>query len=248
MRDAVRCEIVRRYPVALVVATGVLRLDTAHILRAAVLKVLADRPTALVLDLADLEVLEPASATVLPLLDQHAVLRADSVLLVAAPSVSVRRELHRLGAGIAVHATRPEALTAAAGRPAPSRVRLAFEPTHGAPALARRAVTGGCGLWDLPTTLATRVAQVASELVTNVVEHAGGDGLLLLTRGHSLLHLSVRDGSSLQPVAGAGFGLTIVGALSSSWGVRAVPDGKVVWATLRIWPAAGALGRPGSRP
>jgi anti-anti-sigma regulatory factor len=241
----VHCEVVRRYPVALVVATGALRLDTAHILRATVLKVLADRPPAIVLDLAGLDAPDPAAATVLPLLDQHA-LRAGSVLVLAAPSIRLRSELHRLGVDIAVHATRPAALTAAAGRPVPSRVRLVFAPSIAAPALARKAVNGGCELWGLPPTLATRVAQVANELVTNVVEHAGTDGLLLLTRKHSLLHLAVRDGSLVRPVAGAGFGLAIVGALSSRWGVRTVPDGKVVWATLRIWPAAGAFGRTGS--
>jgi hypothetical protein len=42
------------------------------------------------------------------------------------------------------------------------------------------------------------------------------------------LHLTVRDDSR-----------ALVDALCAGWGVRTVPDGKAVWATLRVWPGAG---------
>lgn len=255
MIPPLHCDVRRRYPVALVVVTGVLRLDTAHLLRAAALKVLADRPTALVLDLEGVDVLEPAAATVLPLVERHAMLGADAPLLLAAPSPSMRRELHRHGVDVTVHATRAEALSAAAGRPVPSRVRLAFGVDRDAPARARRLVRHACELWQPGERglgdrgLGDRVAQVANELVTNVVEHARTDGTLLLTRRQAHLHLAVRDGSGDPPVLGSGFGLTVVDRLCSSWGVRTAPDGKVVWATLRIWPVPDARpGRPGDRP
>ena len=76
VNPALHCDVRRRYPVALIVVTGDLRLDTAHLLRAAVLKVLADQPTAVVVDLLAVDVVDPAAATVLPLIEQHAAHRA----------------------------------------------------------------------------------------------------------------------------------------------------------------------------
>lgn len=241
MIPALHCTVLRRYPVALIVVAGVLRLDSATVLRAAALKVLADRPAALVLDLADTEVLESAAATVLPLVEQHAAAWADTALLLGAPSPSVRSELRRLGSDLPAYDTRAGALTAAAAHPVPSRVRLQFAPDGAAPAAARRAVRAACAKWDLHEGLGERAAQVANELVTNVIEHAGTPGVLLLSHGPSFLHIAVRDGSREPPVAapavdGNGFGLTLVRALSSGFGTRRVPDGKVVWSTLRIWP------------
>lgn len=236
MRAPLRCEVPLRYPVGLVVATGVLRLDSAPVLRAAVLKVLADRPSALVLDLAGLEVADAAAATVLPLIEQHAANRADAALLLAAPSPSVLGELRRLGVNVPVHPTRAAALAAAATRPAPTRVRLNFSPVEDAAGAARDRVRHACRLWSLSDALSQRAAQVVNELVTNAVQHTRTGGTLLVTRRPALLHLAVRDSSTDQPVLGEGFGLRIVDGLSTGWGVRAVPDGKVVWATLRIWP------------
>jgi anti-anti-sigma regulatory factor len=231
-----RCEVPLRHPVAVLVAAGMLRLDSAAVLRTAALKVLADRPTALVLDLAGVDVVEPAAATVLPLIDQYAAVRAEVPLLIAAPPPPVRTALRRLGVTVPVYDTRAAALTAAATRPVPSRVRLAFDVDLGAPAAARRTVRLACERWDLGPALAERAAQVANELVSNVVQHAGTGGTVLLTRRPAHLHLAVRDGSRAPPVAGAGYGLALVAGLTSTWGVRDAPDGKVVWATLRIWP------------
>ncbi|MBW0091882.1 ATP-binding protein, partial [Pseudonocardia sp. KRD-188] len=236
MRAPLRCEVPLRYPVGLVVVTGVLRMDSAPVLRAAVLKVLADRPSALVLDLAGLEVADPAAATVLPLIEQHAAHRAEAALLLAAPSPSVLAELRRLGVHVPVHPTRAAALAAAATRPAPTRVRLDFAPVEDAAGAARDRVRHTCRLWSLNDALSQRAAQVVNELVTNAVQHTSAGGTLLVTRRPSLLHLAVRDAGTDQPVLGEGFGLRIVDGLSTGWGVRAVPDGKVAWATLRIWP------------
>lgn len=244
MNAALQCRVLRRYPVALIVVTGVLRLDTASALRTTALTVLADRPTALVLDLAEVDVAEPAAATVLPLVAQHAVTWAEAALLLAAPSPSVRAELRRLGADLPVHPTRPAALSAAAARPVPMRVRLPFPAEVSAPAAARRATRAACGRWRLDSATSGRAVQLTSELVTNVVAHAGTDGVLLLSRRASRLHIAVRDGCHDPPVLRAPpegdevgtSGLALVAALSSGWGVRRTPDGKVVWATLRLWP------------
>lgn len=232
---ALHCDVRRRYPVALIVVTGDLRLGTAHLLRAAVLKVLVDRPVGVVLDLLAVEVLDPAAATVLPLIEQHAAYRAEAALLLAAPSPSVRRELRRLGVGLAVHDTRADAVTAAAAHAVPSRVRMVFGPELDAPGRAREVVRRACEQWQLDVALRTRTVRVVNELVTNAVIHAGTDGTLLLTRRRHHLHVAVRDEDPVTTFA-AGLGLSVVDALAGRWGVRVAPDGKVVWATLRIWP------------
>lgn len=241
MGPALTCTVICRYPVALLRVQGVLRLDTAAVLRSAALKVLADRPTAMVLDIAGLHVTDSAAATVLPLVEHHAASWADAALLLAAPSPSVREALRRLGSDLPLHDTRSAALTAAAARPVPARVRVAFAPDEAAPAKARRAVRRAGSDWVLPPGLGERAAQIANELVTNVVEHARTDGVLLVSMSRQFLHLSVRDGSATPPVLGrpsqtSGYGLPLVAELSSGWGSRTVPDGKVVWAILRIWP------------
>jgi anti-anti-sigma regulatory factor/anti-sigma regulatory factor (Ser/Thr protein kinase) len=247
------CTVLRRYPVAVVRVHGVLRVDTAPVLRATALKVLADRPTALVLDLADLVAAEPAAATVLALVEHQAAGWADAALVIAAPSPSVREALRRQGSDLPLHDTRAAALTAAAAHPVPARLRLPFAPEVIAAAQVRQGVRRACDGWDLGAGVTDRAAQVSSELVTNVVEHAGTPGVLLVSRRSHHLHVAVRDGSRAPPVlrplsaprapGEVGFGLPLVAALSTGWGTRTVPDGKVVWATLRIWP--GPPGRTG---
>jgi anti-sigma regulatory factor (Ser/Thr protein kinase) len=71
-----------------------------------------------------------------------------------------------------------------------------------------------------------------------------------VARDRRLLHVSVRDhGTGLPRLGGGpgaddkpagdelredGRGLLVVSALTHAWGCNPLPDGKVVWATLRI--------------
>jgi hypothetical protein len=82
---------------------------------------------------------------------------------------------------------------------------------------------------------------VLSELVTNSVDACRGSLLVFAMYAHSgTLVIEVHDNSPQMPVqrtAGErdvrGRGLTIVGALSESWGVRQSPNGvKCIWARL----------------
>lgn len=84
---------------------------------------------------------------------------------------------------------------------------------------------------------------VGSELATNAVCHAPSPrGLTVawdaLPDGG--VRISVADGSTVQPrreppsdTAEEGRGLDLVAGLSSAWGIRLEPDGKVVFAELR---------------
>jgi anti-sigma regulatory factor (Ser/Thr protein kinase) len=86
------------------------------------------------------------------------------------------------------------------------------------------------------------VAQLlVSELVTNAVRHAGGDGVLVrATLQADLLRVEVHDSSPSVPgpvspapeSAEGGRGLLLVDALADRWGVEQVTAGKRTWFEL----------------
>jgi anti-sigma regulatory factor (Ser/Thr protein kinase) len=83
---------------------------------------------------------------------------------------------------------------------------------------------------------------VASELVTNAVQHGGDYVALELRLTTTSLVVAVRDGSAVLPMARAveddeeqGRGMGIVVALAVDWGSEQTPDGgKRVWAELAL--------------
>lgn len=86
---------------------------------------------------------------------------------------------------------------------------------------------------------------VVSELVTNALLHAATSVEVSADVDETGLLLEVADGSPTVPVArdlaslaGTGRGLGLVHELSAGWGVRPVPEGKVVWARLSSDPGA----------
>ncbi len=91
--------------------------------------------------------------------------------------------------------------------------------------------------------LTARVALLVSELVTNVVLHAGTPCELRLERG-ARLRVEVVDGSRsrpasqmIDPAAGSGRGLLLVEALSAESGTIVEPGGKRVWFEMDWAPA-----------
>jgi anti-sigma regulatory factor (Ser/Thr protein kinase) len=78
---------------------------------------------------------------------------------------------------------------------------------------------------------------LTSELVTNVVLHAGCDEMSLRVRlDDARLRVEVLDESPQLPtrtgtgnVMARGRGLTLVDALSTRWGADSVSNGKCVW-------------------
>ena len=81
---------------------------------------------------------------------------------------------------------------------------------------------------------------IASELATNAVQHAASSFVVEVDLRDDAVRVAVRDrsveGIGVQHEAlnheESGRGLSLVGALSRTWGVRATPRGKVVWAEL----------------
>ena len=116
-------------------------------------------------------------------------------------------------------------------------LRVAFRATAESPGVARgltARVLDGSPHLDV-------VLVLVSELVTNAVLHARGEGELTITRRHhtdathEIIRVEVRDSdrdapeSPASPGAHGGFGLRIVNALARDWGFSPLADGKVVW-------------------
>lgn len=112
-------------------------------------------------------------------------------------------------------------------------------PVAGAPRHARNLATEACLRWDVPH-LVGPAGLIVTELVNNVIVHAGTMCTLQLTVRLHRLTISVSDGSidaplmlgPVAPGAPSGRGLLIVDAVADSWGWRPSEAGKVVWATL----------------
>ena len=94
---------------------------------------------------------------------------------------------------------------------------------------------------ELPDEDTFGVELVASELVTNVIRHAKTDLVVSVAVDGAKVRIEVVDGSSILPAArdlskgsNGGLGLRLVEEISEAWGAEQRPDGKVVWAEVRI--------------
>jgi len=107
------------------------------------------------------------------------------------------------------------------------------------PAAARKFVRATVIDWDL-TALLDDALLVVSELAANAVTHADSSVRIRLSLKESALRIDVIDHGAGTPepqpssnTAEHGRGLHLVSALTSAWGLEAMPGGgKVVWAEL----------------
>jgi serine/threonine-protein kinase RsbW len=122
----------------------------------------------------------------------------------------------------------------------------AAEPAAG---LARQATRAAVAAWQLGE-LADAAVLLVSELVTNAIQHAAprtSATLLRLEYDGSWLRIEVHDASPQVPeprtpdwLDESGFGLMLVDALASKWGVQQTTQGKAVWAELDARPGGAA--------
>jgi anti-sigma regulatory factor (Ser/Thr protein kinase) len=105
---------------------------------------------------------------------------------------------------------------------------------------ARRMVAAVLAGWDVQQD-AEDVALLVTELVTNVIDHVGGEAALRLELVYSepWLRISVADGSSIRPVVKElseerprGRGLRLIQAIADRWGSEDHEGGKRVWFEL----------------
>jgi len=236
-----RCAVESRSPIAVLRLSGDLDGASRVALRSALQKALAEQPSGIVVDLAELTAADDLSLTVFSRFAGTAAEWSDCPVALCAPSVALGAALDRMAIGraVGVHPTRALAVAAVADT-APVRYRRYLPARPTAAAHARRLVVQACAAWRLPH-LADDAEVVVTELVANAVRHAGGDLCLSIALGQRFLHVALRDGSPVPPVAippdpdtgQGGRGLALVEALAASWGSAPTPEGKVVWATLR---------------
>jgi anti-sigma regulatory factor (Ser/Thr protein kinase) len=111
-----------------------------------------------------------------------------------------------------------------------SRTIRAFASAIDGPRAARRFVA--------ETELIPDALLVVTELATNAVVHARSDFVVVVSPAGQSVRIAVRDSSAIvptrrQPNLGiSGRGLELIDALTTSWDVEMLPEGKEVWAEL----------------
>jgi anti-sigma regulatory factor (Ser/Thr protein kinase) len=237
--------------VAFVDLQGRLALSTAATIRSAMVKCIAECPTAVIVDVSGCVVDTLAALTVFPAVARHQDQQPSVALLVCGGDDTFHRASARAVLGsVPTYARRADAVRAVADvRAAQQRLTLRLPPTPDSPDEARTAVAAACERWGLPD-LVSVATLVTSELVTNAVLHARTEVTVEASLRDTHLHLRVRDGSAAAPVMAPspwdptrdhGRGLPIVDLYSAAWGCVLNPagDGKLVWATLRVRPVGG---------
>ena len=117
------------------------------------------------------------------------------------------------------------------------RLSLDLTTEQRAPSMARRAVAEILRELDVPPDLQADILLVASELVTNAVEHGGPPARLRLQYADKEITLRVSDGGAGKPavhrpgpLAERNRGLWLVDALAKSWQCDDLGAGKVLTA------------------
>ena len=220
---------------------GELGLSDVVPLRIRLLKCLAEQPEALLVDLSGLTVSEPLALAVFTAVNRQAARWPGTPVLLCA----ARPQTHALLTGAAFRQL-PLFATVDHGRRHAGSARRTLPsifdgllPISGAARQARNVTTDACLRWDLPDLVAP-ASLVASELVSNVVDHAHTMMTLRLSLRRRYLSIAVRDGSPVAPEApgpetpggSGGRGLFLVQATAQSWGWLPTDGGKVVWAAL----------------
>lgn len=226
-----RCDVIENGPAVVIELAGALRLDTVRRMRQAVEKALARPPDVVVLDTARLDEVQKVCVSMFPVVGRLAADRGVPLVL-AAPSESLRRALHVTPLFVRVVATRAEA-KAVRGLQGFGRVSLTLDRELTAPKQARALVERLCA--GSPPGLREDAALVASELVSNAIEHVE-DGPVEITVRFLRNYVRIEVHDQHPSLAGrAGFGLTMVAAASTRWGWDPAPEGgKVIWADLLL--------------
>jgi hypothetical protein len=133
---------------------------------------------------------------------------------------------------------------------------IALVPDAQAPGRARRfaldAATELAGGPALEPEGLDALRLLASEVVANVVVHARTSMQLRAWVEHGCVRIEVSDDlppdPAVRPGDGEAYGLRLVEALASRWGVDATPEGKTVWFELRDVSPNGLGPAPDQRP
>jgi len=211
---------------------------TADALRRAVNRSLAVQPEALLVDVTELTVREPGALHVLDEVGCEASTWPDVPIVLCGGDPAATAPL---SCPLISHAESCEkAMTAIGEEPGERRIRMRLRPVPDACRQVRQMVNQACTAWQHREAAAT-AALIATELVANVVRHAHTTMEFTMRLRDGRLSMAVRDHSRRLPrpadpkvTDAGGRGLRLIRELTESWGVRPVPDGKVVWTHLGV--------------
>ncbi|MEV4515195.1 ATP-binding protein [Dactylosporangium sp. NPDC049525] len=212
-------------------------------------KALAEAPRAALLDLSGL--IDPHGESIPTLLDAQrsaAAVTPSVRLMVCAGAARLSRRLDAVRAGSRIptfDSVRQARMALRSAGLVPVMHHIDLPPDYVSAALARDWIGQVCSDWRLEHLLHT-VRLVVSELALNAIEHAATPFTVTLSLRGAILHLAVRDQSSMLPtlmnpgsydpggpLADRGRGLRLVAAHAIAWGATPCRVGKVVWATLK---------------
>lgn len=221
------------YPV--IRLTGVLDTDTAKAVRFALVDLLAQQPEAIVIDVSDLQLPDPAATSILRDVARETADWPAAHLALCAPTSEPWQTT-----GLPVWRSSADAFADLGQPEPPHHLSLELEPVIGAARRCRELVTEACGRWDLPA-LTGPGCIVVTELVNNVVAHARTPMIVLVGVRRDAMAVAVRDRSDTVPQFGGpvpvtsygGRGLFIIDSVADRWGSLPLESGKVVWAVLQ---------------
>ena len=194
-----------------------------------------------VVDVSELAVEHPAALGILPAALQAAGGWPVAKLAVLSRDAVMSQALHASGVArlVVVVEASPFTRRQCDERPPEVRASWLLPADRGSPLQARRSVGIRLSMWGCADGLVAAAVQVANELVSNAVEHAGSRSQLDVGLDDAGLRCTVRDYSTTAPVlrvrdleSVGGYGLQLVDGLARSWGWTAHPDGKTIWALL----------------
>ncbi|MFG1916714.1 STAS domain-containing protein [Micromonospora sp. NPDC048898] len=239
MSSRITCDVRSTAPVAVVRLRGVLDLGTMRSVHEALNDALVEQTEALVVDLTEVDVRDRLALSVFAATARRAEEWPAVPVLLCSPSPVAARWLTETTTCRVVPVS-PDCAeaTRVAGAMSTLRMRARLEPVAGACRRARELVTDACARWNIPDASGP-AALVLSELVGNVVRHAGTPMQVTVTLRRPYLHLAVVDGSRAQARPGetdlraeGGRGLLLVRELTQRWGSVPAGQGKAVWAML----------------
>lgn len=239
--------------------TGHLDLPAATEVRRLLLKVMADQPVAVIGDLHGVTSVAPACAAVFPTAWRESGGWPAVSLSLCSPSPPVRDRLQAEGTSrfVPLHDDVDRAVNAARALPpyVSQTTHLRFDLR--APRDARTCARATFQQWHVEHNIDDALLLV-SEIVSNCVRHGEPPVRLTLRLRDGLLRIAVHDAGAsrrfrhLRSVTSedvvngvllpeGGLGLSLVGAVSTTWGVSNVSagPGKTVWCELRVASAEG---------
>lgn len=220
---------------------GALSLATATRLRATLGKLLGDR--GVVVDLSGLRLAWRPAAEVFPAVLAAAGGWPAARMVLVTDDTELLRQLRslRIHSRVPIVADVAAAVQRLGRRPEQVTRHRDLPVAAAAPAEARAVVRAACEDWSADVAQ-DAAALVASELVSNAVQHARGGCRLSVSIEPDGLHVRVRDyarGRSPRPrpvdaARAGGRGMHLVVTLATDWGVQEHPDGKTTWAMISL--------------